>query len=346
MKKEAFLLLALLLLLGGCARAVSNPTEPEAASPTAPTVSAEAVISEPTDGNSPLPEACMLYYHNADEPICAERDSKLPAAPNAVKGVPTQVYFWHDGEYTDVDLSIARTMLKLSDGRAVLGDGWRRFVWNGERYSCLYFKVDNSYIPNITSESGGILWLELTGECWIDGGGDREMACFEGFNTVILSGNGSLRFDCLGIGCGGGELPLPAIVLDGVTLQATMIDPQPNADGTEPILALLSGSVSLEYLNCGNRNLLQTGGVLQLETLIDPGTAVFRGGTATVESWVAEEGASTVILSGGDFTTQWLPIETVAEVGAGRITACGIRYWDTVHDLGGEIVDPLDNEQA
>ena len=39
-----------------------------------------------------------------------------------------------------------------------------------------------------------------------------------------------------------------------------------------------------------------------------------------------------LILSGGDATcTDWLPQGTSIEVGAGTMTANGIRYWDTVH---------------
>lgn len=73
---------------------------------------------------------------------------------------------------------------------------------------------------------------------------------------------------------------------------------------------------------------------------------VLRGGECTLESLVREDEApATLILSGGSFTeTGWLPFGTIAYVGAGTLNARGIRYWDTVHVLGGEIIDPLDRE--
>mgnify|MGYP002695294430 CR=1 FL=1 len=68
--------------------------------------------------------------------------------------------------------------------------------------------------------------------------------------------------------------------------------------------------------------------------------AVFRDGSFEVNQW-GDTVIPQLILSGGDATcTDWLPQGTSIEVGAGTMTANGIRYWDTVHVYdGGKIVD-------
>ena len=71
--------------------------------------------------------------------------------------------------------------------------------------------------------------------------------------------------------------------------------------------------------------------------------AVFRDGSFDVNQW-GDTVIPQLILSGGDATcTDWLPQGTSIEVGAGTMTANGIRYWDTVHVYdGGKIVDLMD----
>lgn len=71
--------------------------------------------------------------------------------------------------------------------------------------------------------------------------------------------------------------------------------------------------------------------------------AVFRDGSFEVHQW-GDTVIPQLILSGGDATcTDWLPQGTSIEVGAGTMTANGIRYWDTVHVYdGGKIVDLMD----
>lgn len=124
--------------------------------------------------------------------------------------------------------------------------------------------------------------------------------------------------------------------------------PEPSAptDPPQTGFVLRGGEVQVETLRLNDCPLLQSGGSLEITTCIDPTTAVFRGGECTLESLVREDEApAMLILSGGSFTeTDWLPFGTIAYVGAGTLNARGIRYWDTVHVLGGEIIDPLDWE--
>lgn len=347
MKKVILPLLLMFVLLLSACTGTGTPTSAPTDVPTE--LGSETVEpSAPTEAG--LPEECSLYYDLGDADLSADRSSDLPAAPRSADGVSDGIRFWANAFYNDPTINDEKSIEMYTDGRATKGDGWRRFVWNGERYSCLYIEAEDSYIPNITSEDGGILWLNLTGECWADGGGGEEMSdlsLFNGFTTLVLTGTGTLRVDCAGLDCNiAGNLPLPALVIDGPTLITPGIAVDANADPEQPAFVLRSGDVQVETLWLNDCPLLQSGGKLAITTCIDPTTAVFRGGECMLESLVREdETPATLILSGGSFTeTDWLPFGTVAYVGAGTLNARGIRYWDTVHVLGGEIIDPLDWE--
>ena len=350
MKKLILPLLLIAALLCACA----GPAAPATDAPTdGPTAGRTEPLSDNTDPTAPtesaLPDECLLYYDLGDAPLSADRSSDLPAAERSADGVSDAIRFWANEFYNDTTINDEKSVEMYTDGRAKKGDGWRRFVWNGERYSCLYIEAADTYIPNISSEDGGILWLDLTGDCWADGGGGDEMAdlsLFEGFTTIVLTGSGTFRVDCAGLGNTAGELPLPALVIDGPTLVTPGLSVSANADPAQPGLVLRGGDVQVETLWLNDTPLLQSGGTLNITTCIDPATAVFRGGECTLESLVREDEApATLILSGGSVTeTDWLPFGTIAYVGAGTLNARGIRYWDTVHVLGGEIVDPLDWE--
>lgn len=347
MKKVTLPLLLMFVLLLSACTGTGTPT-------TAPTDVPTELGSETVEPTVPteagLPEECSLYYDLGDADLSADRSSDLPAAERSADGVSDAIRFWANEFYNDTTINDKESIEMYTDGRAKKGDGWRRFVWNGERYSCLYIEAADTYIPNISSEDGGILWLDLTGECWADGGGGEEMSdlsLFNGFTTLVLTGTGTLRVDCAGLDCNiAGDLPLPALVIDGPTLITPSIAVDANADPEQPAFVLRSGDVQVETLWLNDCPLLQSGGKLAITTCIDPTTAVFRGGECMLESLVREdETPATLILSGGSFTeTEWLPFGTVAYVGAGTLNARGIRYWDTVHVLGGEIIDPLDWE--
>lgn len=336
------LLLMFVLLLSACTGTATPTTAPTDALPEPTSEIAEP--SAPTEAG--LPEECSLYYDLGDADLSADRSSDLPAAALSSDGVSDGIRFWANAFYNDPTINDEKSIELYSDGHAKKRDGWRRFVWNGERYSCLYIEAEDSYIPNITSEDGGILWLNLTGACWADGGGDTELSLFEGFTTIVLTGAGSFRVDCAGFGNTAGKLPLPGLIIDGPTVVTPSLSVAANADPEQPGLVLRSGDVQVETLWLSDCPLLQSGGALAITTCIDPTTAVFRGGECTLESLVREDEApATLILSGGSFTeTDWLPYGTIAYVGAGTLNARGIRYWDTVQVLGGEIIDPLDWE--
>ena len=105
---------------------------------------------------------------------------------------------WYDGEYQDLALQDGDSGISVADmtgGSAVFDYGAGLVVWNGERYHCAHLTAQDSYIPNISPNiPGGILLLEVSGDCWADGG-TADVACFTGFGTVVICGSGTLLIE-------------------------------------------------------------------------------------------------------------------------------------------------------
>lgn len=288
MKKALFLALSLAFLLTACGETTLPDTSEQ----------------NPVDNTqeTSLPESCLLYYDLGNVSILAE-DKSLPLAQNAGDGYATSYSVWYDGEYQDLALQDGDSGISVADmtgGSAVFDYGAGLVVWNGERYHCAHLTAQDSYIPNISPNiPGGILLLEVSGDCWADGG-TADVACFTGFGTVVICGSGAPALFVRS-----GSLETDTLVLSGD-------------------LCIAGGSGTVQYLD-GVEN------------------AVFRGGSFEVNQW-GDTVIPQLILSGGDATcTDWLPQGTSIEVGAGTMTANGIRYWDTVHVYdGGKIVDLMD----
>ena len=137
-----------------------------------------------------LPDECMLYYHLADEDIVANDDS-LP-----LEEISSRTYsVWYDNQYLGVVRKEFDEGIKLED---IMSNGSSfankegYFLWDPKRYTPIYMDVKGGYVPNVSpNEEGGILWLNINGKCFGDGGA-IDVSCFSGFNTVIISGNGEL----------------------------------------------------------------------------------------------------------------------------------------------------------
>ena len=335
MKKVLFLALSLALLLAACGET------------TLPDDSEQQPVNDPQQAEAPaVPDSCLLYYDLADAAVRAE-DKELPLAQNAGDGYQTTYSVWYEGEYQDLALQDGDSGISaaaMTDGKAVFEYGAGLVVWNGERYHCARLSAQDSYIPNISpNEPGGILLLDLEGDCWADGGAD-DIACFTGFSTVVICGSGTLRIDGAGIGIEGGGLSyLPALMIDGVSLDCGGVYlAGRSCDSGTPELFVRSGSLETDTLVLSG-DLCIAGGSVKTQYIDGAENAVFRGGTFETEQW-GDTVVPLLILSGGDATcTDWLPQGTSIEVGAGTITANGIRYWDTVHVYdGGKIVDLMD----
>ena len=212
MKKALFLVLSLAFLLTACGET------------TPPDTSEQNPAGDMQETS--LPESCLLYYDLGEASVLAE-DKSLPLAQNAGDGYATSYSVWYDGEYQDLALQDGDNGISVADmtgGSATFDYGAGLVVWNGERYHCAHLTAQDSYIPNISPNiPGGILLLEISGDCWADGG-VSDVACFTGFGTVVICGSGTLRIDGAGIGVGGGNLPyLPGLILDGVSFSSGAI---------------------------------------------------------------------------------------------------------------------------
>mgnify|MGYP004517728729 FL=1 len=326
----------LLLLLLGCQ---AQPASEKASAPSEPAPVTETVSAAPLPQQEApqLPDVCRLYYDYTKLAYIVPAASDLPLSAEAKRGAPDVLGLWYQGEFTDISQE-GFSVSELTEGKATEAGDYGRFCWNGQRYHCIHVQAADSYIPNLTSDCGGILWLELTGSCWGDDG-TTEGGYFTGFDTVILTGSGTLELK-QNLDCGRGERPFPALILDGpeVTCPSASLVPNTAADTTAN-LVLLSGRLRTEALIIGG-DVCITGGSLSVNMLIDCLRLVCRGGeTILTEGWGnAEEWASkvpAVLLTGGTLTADlWLDERTVYYLWAGSITGPGLTHLPSVHLLG------------
>ena len=287
-----------------------------------------------------LPNECMLYYHLADEDIVTNDDS-LP-----LEEIGSRTYsVWYDNQYLGVVRKEFDEGIKLED---IMSDGSSfankegYFLWDSKRYTPIYLDVKSGYVPNVSpNEDGGILWLNINGECFADGGAIG-VSCFNGFNTVIISGNGKLEIEG-GIECGGGTSVLPALIIDGnIEIDCDSINVIKNDDNI-PTLYVRRGEVDVDQIFVSG-DVLISGGDVETDMIVDPLNVVVRGGEFEAEQWGGI--SPNIILSGGDLTCSgWLPEGTVAYVGRGTMSANGLKYNTNVHVYDdGKIIDLIEKE--
>ena len=298
MRRLSALALSLLLLLTAC----GTPSTPDDAA-VLPTPNDEILVEEGLRAED-LPEACRLWFDLADTSGAADKSSKLPLAARADEGACDYLAVrMPDGSYTDLiqEGRLADEGVSLADfsgGGAKQEGSYGQLAWNGELYHAFTVSAADCAIPNLSAPDGGVLRLNLSGECTADGGG-TEYACFEGFDCVVLTGDGTLTVtNATALDCGRGDLPIPALVLDGdVTLRCDEIRlAAPNAVDV-PALAVLGGTLCTDTLWLNNGALLNADGTLSVQDSVQELTrAVFRGGTTLLG---AAEQRAEFILSGG-----------------------------------------------
>ena len=200
MKKLLCAALALcMLLLCACGEAAPAPVPDEIGTPvpTAAPVGAEA-----------LPEVCRTWYDIAANSGAVEDGQEYPLAERAHEGKSaTYGVRLPDGSFTHLKgTAFDEEGIVLRDftgGGAELMDSAAQVVWNGEAYDALGIKADSCTLPSIQADDGGLLRLDITGDCVLDGGGE-EYACFENFDGVLITGSGTLTVaNSSGIACGG-----------------------------------------------------------------------------------------------------------------------------------------------
>lgn len=339
MKRISCLVLTLLLaLLCACGQTDTLPAD-------------DPPSADPVASLDDIPQVCRLYYTYADWSPIAPTDSKLPLAASASRGAPDYLSLWHQGEYTQLGgegLSIA----DVTGGKATEEGAYGRFCWNDELYHCVHIKADSCLIPSVGSVNGGILWLELSGDCWADTGFD-EAQHFEGFDTVVITGSGTLTLT-QSLSGGTGQTALPALIIDGVdvTCPAVVLTANTDPENTANLI-VCSGSLTTDLLTVSGDACI-TGGSASVGLMLDCARLVCRGGTVTItEGWGFSQAdlvtSPTVLLTGGTLDANvWMDETIEYQLWEGTITVPGIRYWPGMHQLSDNvtIIDPLDESQS
>lgn len=315
----------------------------------------------PPDGNETpvsdtdnIPEVCRLYYDYADWSPIVPADSKLPLASDAAQGAPDYLPLWHEGEYTQLAANGGEGlyMTDLTGGRATEAGDYGRFCWDGQLYHCVHVQAKDSFIPGFCSIGGGVLWLELEGDCWADNGTGGEIGLFGGFDTVVITGSGTLTL-AQHIESGNSRQSWPALIVNGVDVTAPSLFLNANStpDSTAN-LVVQSGSLTVEDMAFTTGDACVTGGTLTVSQLMDCTNLVCRGGTVTItEGWgFSGDGhqavTPTVLLTGGTLDANvWMPETIEYQLWSGTITVPGVRHWPNTHLLGDDvtIIDPLDD---
>lgn len=306
MKKLAALLISVVLLLvSGCGKQDSDADQLRA---------------------EDLPESCRGWFDIAETAGAAEENSGFPAAARAAEGAAEGGIAARLPDGTEVDVVGESEQFvegvklsELTDGKAKrLGSGGR-VIWNGELYDACTIAAENCRLPNLRPHEGGILRLDISGDCTVDGGGE-EFGCFAGFDCVVVTGSGTLTIiNTSGLASGTGRLPLPALLVDGgVTLRCGSIGMAANEAGV-PAFALLDGTVCAESLWLGRGELVVAGGVLSARDIFEVSGATFRGGV-TLLGYAGDCANMKVVLSGGAlYTADALPADAAVEAGAGTL---------------------------
>lgn len=304
-KLAAFLISAVLLLVSGCGKQDSDADQLRA---------------------EDLPESCRGWFDIAETAGAAEENSGFPAAARAAEGAAEGGIAARLPDGTEVDVvgeseqfAEGVKLSELTDGKAKrLGSGGR-VIWNGELYDACTIAAENCRLPNLRPHEGGILRLDISGDCTVDGGGE-EFGCFAGFDCVVVTGSGTLTIiNTSGLASGTGRLPLPALLVDGgVTLRCGSIGVAANEAGV-PAFALLDGTVCAESLWLGRGELVVAGGVLSARDIFEVSGATFRGGV-TLLGYAGDCANMKVVLSGGAlYTADALPADAAVEAGAGTL---------------------------
>lgn len=340
MKRISCLVLTLLLaLLCACGQTDTLPAD-------------DPPSADPVASLDDIPQVCRLYYTYADWSPIAPTDSKLPLAASASRGAPDYLSLWHQGEYTQLGgegLSIA----DVTGGKATEEGAYGRFCWNDELYHCVHIKADSCLIPSVGSVNGGVLWLDLSGDCWADNGTGGEIGLFGGFDTVVITGSGTLTLS-QSIEVGAGQAALPALIIDGVDVTCPAVALTANTDPENTAnLIVCSGSLTTDLLTVSG-DACVTGGSVSVGLMLDCARLVCRGGLFTLtDGWGFSQAdldmTPTVILTGGTLDANvWMDETIEYQLWEGTITVPGIRYWPGMHQLSDNvtIIDPLDESQS
>ena len=294
----------------------------------------------------------MLWYDARETGGATERLAfDVPLAARADDGVRfDEGYSVRKTDGTYNDLALDRTqqgdfLESLSDAVQQEGSSGQ-LSWAGEAYHALTIDVTDGMMPNVASPFGGVLRLNVSGDCYVDGGGE-DYSCFEGFDCVLITGEGSLRFEnTAGLECGGGMLPVPAVVVDGdVDVCCENFLAQPN-EGCGLTVAVLNGTLRTDLLRWRNGDMLIAGGVMTARSIstFNPITVTCRDGVLLLD-WPSDY-EMTFVLSGGEaYLAGPLNEGTVVEAGAGILAAQDVSAAE-IHGVSMDEVTPAMRRSA
>ena len=268
-----------------------------------------------------LPESCRQWFDIAANSGPAEAVSQLPFAEKG-HDCTSEIYGVHmpDGSYTDLILREFQTegvtVAEFSNGGAKVETNAGRLAWNGERYNAFTISARDCAIPNLMPVTGGLLRLDISGDCTIDGGGEP---CFNGFDCVLITGDGTLTFTTMGIRCGGDRFDLPALMVAG---DVTVVCPDMEllSNGNAPAYSQLGGTVYTDWMQM-NGEVLVADGLLLARQLLEAKACTFRGGVALIDEYNVDSAAAIVMSGGQAYFNGELPKGTTVEGGAGTLAA-------------------------
>lgn len=330
MKKLSLLLLTLSLLFTLCACGAPADTSGD---------------GSPLDG---IPEVCRVYDDYLDWSPIADTDSSLPLASSAKRGAPDRIPLWHEGAFSQLGGSDGLSMAELTDGKATEEGAYGRFCWGGQLYHCIHVRAADSFIPGLCSDSGGILWLEVEGDCRADNGTGDGVGLFAGFDTVVITGGGKLTLT-QPLETGGCGQSWPALIVDGADVVTPYLFLAANGDGEHTAnLVVRSGSLTVSEGAFVTGDICITGGALSVKFLTDCPRMVCWGGVVSIaDSWnVSSEHPDmipTVLLNGGTLNAEgWIDERCEYQLWRGTITAPNLDVLPGVHLLGDSVtlIDP------
>lgn len=161
-------------------------------------------------GAKSLPEACQVWYDAREMGGATERlGFAVPLAARADDGVRYDEGYSvrkADGTYNDLALDrVQQGDFLESLSEAVRQESsYGQLSWAGEAYHALTITVTDGMMPNLVSPFGGVLRLNLSGDCYVEVGG----------TGILAEGEGTLSAGNLNL-WGWGGIHHPALILRG-----------------------------------------------------------------------------------------------------------------------------------
>lgn len=303
MKKKIFIVIFIILLIGIGIYFYFNKTN---------------VKTQESDG---------LYANLEGIEVVSTPKEKLPYAKDYIKGLPESITVdLKNGTSEDLIMKSfdeGVTIEEVTNGKAKHTLDYQGVNWNGELYSLYVVKAENAELPGFLSNSNsGILVLEISGECTIENS-NVENSCFNGFDSVIIIGDGKLTIN-------GGKgiidieeknLPIPALIIKNVEVVCDIV----KVSNKDNLAYLQLGGTLENNLISVDGDICITDGILKTSGFWESNIKNFvsRGGMALIGGVIGEESKVDKIgIYGGKVSfLEKIPENTIVENEEGTIVA-------------------------